>query len=479
MHLLRPALTLILVFSGVTTLLQAANPVDYLVLGESVEQIRAKIAVADCDVVDTIPQLGIVVVRSDDSGFLSDAAKIDGVKVVPDVEVQWTDPAPGLDFSEEDLIDVEPDSEPPANDPDDAFAPLQWGLDAIDAPEAWATGARGQGVRVAVLDSGIDILHPDIEPNINASASASFVPGEPFFRTRPGFSHGTHVAGIIAAADNALGTVGVAPDAEIIGVKVLRDRTGSGAFSWILQGIVHAAEQDADIINMSLGGRFARRGAFFDPGTPDDKSDDIRTTPFIVHQLAAFNRATSLANNQGTLIIASAGNTGTDGEADKDLLALPRDAAHVVSISATAPEGWAEDFDATDTPASYTDVGKSVVDLAGPGGDFDHDNDDPCDVLFVRVPCFVYDGVLSSGGYRRFQGNTRPIWSWASGTSMAAPHVSGVAALIIGQSESKLTPAQVLATLQQGAEDFGKPGKDDFFGHGRVNALGSVVLGQP
>ena len=473
------ALATMLFSFSIASYLQAADPIDYLVLGKSAEQIEEKLADTTCEVVDAIPQLGIVVVRSTDPGFLKDIADLNGIHAVPDEEVQWVQPAFGMDIAEDDLAVLEPNAGPPLNDPDDELAPLQWGLDSIDAPEAWMTGATGMGVRVAVLDSGVDMFHPDIAPNLNANDSTSFVPGEPFYATRPRFSHGTHVAGIIAGATNAIGTVGVAPDAEIIGVKVLRDATGSGTTSWALQGIVYAAEQNADIINMSLGARFPRSGGFFDPGTPDDKSDDIRITPLLAHRHAAYNRATSFANNRGVLIIASAGNTGTNGNEDKDVLVLPRDAAHVVSISATAPKGWAETFDATDIPASYTDIGKSVIDLAAPGGDFDYESSEPCIVppsSFPR-PCFVFDGVISAGGYRRLRnGGTVSVWSWASGTSMAAPHTSGVAALIIGQSKTKLAPTRVLHALQAGSEDFGKPGKDDFYGHGRVNAFGSILV---
>ncbi len=134
-------------------------------------------------------------------------------------------------------------------------------MDAIDAPEAWNTGQTGEGVRVAVLDSGIDGTHSDLAPNLNTDLSESFVPGEDW-QVQPGFyfNHGTHVAGTIAAADNQRGVIGVAPNAEIVAVKVLSEFTGSGAFSWINAGIVYAALIDADVINMSLGATLNKNG---------------------------------------------------------------------------------------------------------------------------------------------------------------------------------------------------------------------------
>ena len=458
----------------------SADPVEYLLVSGSTEKlsaVRESLDTANCTVVSELPQIGMLVVQSTDNQFLADFTKTNsGVKAIPNLEIQWTPNILSSDLSEEELELSESLESPPPNDEDDFLAFAQWGLDAIDAPEAWAVGATGAGVRVAVLDSGIDWSHPDLFDNLNPVVSESFVPGEPFYRTLPGFSHGTHVAGIIAASNNAIGTVGVAHEAEIIGIKVLRDSTGSGAFSWILAGILYAADNKADVINMSLGGEFSRRGGFFDPGTPDDKSDDIRLTRFIADIHHAFNRATSYAHQKGALIVASAGNDGVNGERDEDRLVLPRDAPHVISVSATAPEGWAKEFDATDLPASYSDTGSSVIDLAAPGGDFDYPGNEFCSVLIISPrPCFIFDGVISPGGYRSTPGGNRSIWSWATGTSMAAPHVSGVAALIISQSNGELPPSAVEAALRAGAVDLGKPGRDDAYGLGRVNAFLSTV----
>jgi subtilisin family serine protease len=297
-----------------------------------------EIASAGGTVTSELPQVGIAVATSNDPGFAAAAAEIGGVRsVFDDLEVQWIDPVE-IDNAME-LV-----GNPPTSGDDDTFFDLQWGHDAVDAPEAWATGARGAGARVAILDSGIDSTHPDLAPNLNVALSTSFVPGESF-DVRPGayFNHGSHVAGTVAAADNAVGGIGVAPEAEIVAVKVLSEFTGRGAFSWILQGIVYAADIDADIINMSLSGQF-RISTFGN---------------LAAELLVAFNRTTMYAQQQGTLVIAAAGNFSIDRDHDADFLTLPADAAGVVAVSATAPEGWGADPSTDlDVPASYrTSVG--------------------------------------------------------------------------------------------------------------------------
>lgn len=115
-------------------------------------------------------------------------------------------------------------------------------------------GIKGQGVRVAVLDGGTDVDHPDLAPNLNLDASKSFVPGEGIQYALPNiFSHGAHVEGIIGAADNGVGVIGIAPEVELVHVKVLSDILRYGLFSWIMQGIYYAADEGVDIINMSFG----------------------------------------------------------------------------------------------------------------------------------------------------------------------------------------------------------------------------------
>lgn len=354
-------------------------------------------------------------------------AKKSGVKnVTQDLILQWVNP--DVEISEEHIGSDEP------------FYSLQWSMEAISAPQAWDAGFTGEGVRVAVIDGGISSDHLDLDGNIDFTASASFVPGFNFNEDTGTFWHGSHVAGIIAAEDNEIGTIGVAPNATIIGLKALHD--GSGSFSAINAAIIYAAEvADADIINMSLGATFPKNA----PGAAQLKN--------------AQNKAIAYAYQKGVTVIVSAGNDGLDFDHLGPWIHMPSEAPHAINISATGPYGFAYGGDDYDTPASYTNYGKSVIDFAAPGGDFDF----PGDYWWydmVLAPSFV-DGPLS-------------YYSFSAGTSMATPHVVGVAALIIEKNGGSMKPAHVERALRASADDLGKPGNDDYYGAGRVNAYNAV-----
>ncbi|MGH2782609.1 MAG: S8 family serine peptidase, partial [Thermoleophilaceae bacterium] len=295
--------------------------------------------------------------------------------------------------------------------------------------------------------------HPDLAPNLNLALSTSFVPGEGF-DIQPGvyFNHGSHVAGIAAAADNGVGVVGVAPEAEIVAVKVLSEFTGSGSFAGVGSGIVYAALIDADIINMSLGAVIPNA-----------------TGPGIAALKNFLKRAVQFAHSRGATIIVAAGNEAIDRDHDRSTLVLPADLPHVIQVSATAPDLWAGNPDADfDVLASYSNFGQSTIDFSAPGGDFDQLASPPCVIgPFIVNPCGVADFVVSASSQS---------WFFAAGTSMAAPHVSGVAALIIARNGGDMNPAHVEAALRQSSDDIGKPGRDDVHGHGRVNAARAVGI---
>jgi subtilisin family serine protease len=290
-----------------------------------------------------------------------------------------------------------------------------------------------------VLDAGIWSSHPDIGPNVNLALSKSFVPSEPGIDPIIyGFNHGTHVAGIIAAPINNRGVQGVAPSAEIVAVKVLGSDTGSGAFSWIIRGIIYAAgpEVDADVINMSLGATFDR------VNTGGGGAGSL---------IAALNRAINYATAQGSLCVSSAGNEGVN--LNSMVWSIPAQSGNGMAVAATGPYGLT-DFD---RPASYTNYGESVVNVAAPGGDF------------ASAAGYPYDMVLSPGG------RSATAWQYffAAGTSMAAPHVSGLAALIVGKY-GKMDPARLKAIIQKSAVDILKPGADPYSGKGRIDALNAL-----
>ncbi len=409
-----------------------------------------------------LPDIGIAVADSGSPSFASDAATIPGVRsIVRDARLRL---AP--------VIDPGPAGLSAAAVEDDFLFPMQWALDAIDAPEAWAAGARGAGVRVAVLDTGIDVDHPDLAPNLNLSLSTSFIPGVAL-DTPPGppsftapAHHGTWVAGIIAAADNGIGTIGVAPQAEIVAVRVCTD-DGVCDMSAILAGLVHAATIGADVINMSLGGTFPRRGFVGSAGT-------VFTARDVAELAVASTRALQFAGRLGSMVVVAAGNDGRNLDLDADMFQWAAQLPHTVSVAATSPQGWAVNpATSLDVPAPYTNYGRSVIDLAAPGGYLDLNAlmSPPSTWTFCTIvvtgPCFAFDMVAgpTSGG-----------WSVGVGTSAATPHVSGVAALVIGRHGSRMPPSEVKTILQSSADDLGQPGVDEFYGHGRVNAARSVRM---
>ncbi|MBA2175389.1 S8 family peptidase [Halobacillus locisalis] len=153
-----------------------------------------------------------------------------------------------------------------------------WGIPHIKSDQVHATGNTGSGVKVAILDTGIDASHEDL----NVTGGESFVSGEPD-PFNDGNSHGTHVAGTVAGLDNNVGVLGVAQSANLYAVKVL-DGAGSGTYSGIIQGIEWSVDNNMDVINMSLGGRTGS---------------------------AALKDAVDNAYNSGVLVVAAAGNEGS------------------------------------------------------------------------------------------------------------------------------------------------------------------------
>lgn len=276
---------------------------------------------------------------------------------------------------------------------------LPWGVDRIDAElngqngngvdgEDGPGGNGGSGVAVAVIDTGIDLKHPDLEGNVIDGYNA----------IRPGRSakddngHGTHVAGIIAAVDNSIGYVGVAPSAKVVAVKVL-DRRGSGWISDIIAGINWVAANhgayNIKVANMSLGAR----------GTS-----------------SALATAITNATAEGITFVVSAGNSYADAA-----YYVPASYGNVICVSALDPD---------DTFASYSNWG-GVVDMIAPGTD---------------VP-----SLWKGGEYET-----------KSGTSMAAPHVAGAAALWLDNNSGGFTEVLGALTDAVGEDGWGPwPGDPD------------------
>ena len=478
----------------------SANATPYIIdfMGNALPaNLAAQVAKAGGVLTTSIDQIGIAVATSDDPTFADRAIAIKGVySVEPDPMVQWVQPehvveADVSDASPGGAVTVEPNTAFGAAEPNRL---AQWVPDAMSAPSAWDAGARGAGARVAIVDGGIYSAHVDIAPELDVAHSRSFVPNQPYnfdqARNAQGqcvlndtFWHGTHVAGIVAAPANNSGTVGIAPSATIIGVKVLH--CGSGAFSWVLNGIVYAATPTAqggagaDIINMSLG-------ASFEHQAHDTTGKVLRDTVTgkVIHtargaaQLArAIGKATTYAYQQGVTVIAAVGNDATNLDQTNDLMFLPAMAPHVIAVAATGPVGYALGATNFDRPASYTNYGQSAVSFAAGGGDFVLPGNAFCGIPrnppgtgFLVSFCWAFDLVLAPC---RGPVATNDRDCLAAGTSMAAPAVSGVAALIIGKF-GRIGPAAVEAKLRASSDDLGKPGNDDFYGGGRVNALRAI-----
>jgi len=421
--------------------------------------IEKSISSASGSVTKTISEVGIAVVSSDDPDFKAKASKIKGIQaVIPNLKMLRLDP-----IEMENKVAAEFDN-PPTSGDDDPLFDLQWGHDAVDAPEAWNMGYRGAGARVAVLDGGFDLTHPDLMPNINLALSADMTGQGLQYGLGDPFSHGTHTAGTIAAANNGIGTIGIAPEAELVLVKVLYDE-GYGWDSDVLAGMIYAVSVEADIISMSLGGYLNKNGNELDGYTAREAAEYKNI----------YNRVATYATQNGSLVIASAGNGALDldDSANATLLHLPSDAVNVISTSATAPIGWGADPSTNlDVFAStYSNYGQSAIDLAAPGGNyayaFEEGGFDASTVAGITRPAYIFDYVFSTGSLG--------IYYWSVGTSMATPHAAGVAALIVGKNGGSMKPAQLEAVLRKSADDLGKPGKDDYYGYGRVNAYRAVT----
>ncbi|MEK4031181.1 S8 family peptidase [Pseudobacillus sp. FSL P4-0506] len=254
------------------------------------------------------------------------------------------------------------------------------GVELIQAPQIWSE-TKGKGMTVAVLDTGCDTSHPDLQERIIGGRNFTDDDGSnpDIFEDYNG--HGTHVAGTIAARKNDSGVVGVAPEASLLIVKVL-NKNGSGQYDWIIKGINYAIEQKADIISMSLGG-------------PSD-------TPELYE---AIKRA--VANN--VLVVCAAGNEG-DGDDSTDEFAFPGCYNEVISVGAVNLERRSSPFTNS----------HNEIDLVAPG-----------------------EEILST--------YLNGKYATLSGTSMAAPHVSGALALIKtlanNSFERKLSEPELYAQL--------------------------------
>ena len=325
----------------------------------------------------------------------------------------------------------------------DPLRHMQWNLDELQVEEAWAY-ATGKGVIVAVVDSGIDPDHPEFAGRILWFPEANFKDPEVTEGPSEGVSpfglkstHGTRNSGILgAAAGNGEGIHGVAPGIMIMPVRVLGgdfddnvesfDNSDAGSIAKMTAGIRFAMEHGAQVISMSWGLSIHREVH------AAERMEDLR-------------RAVDEAWEQGVVLVAAAGN---DAE---PYCQGPASHPRVICVSAVGRNGEAS--------LGYSRDALGASHIMAPSGT---GTTDPCeDQVVMTMPPW---GSRSCG---------LPLgYTAASGTSIATPHVSGIAALLV---ELGLTNAEIVDRILCTADDLGEPGRDPIYGYGRVNALRAVT----
>ena len=289
---------------------------------------------------------------------------------------------------------------------DQLYKQFQWNLRTIGMEQAWDITTGSSNVIVAVLDTGVDITHPDL--------AGKLIPGYDFLNDTPDpaddSGHGTHDIGIIgAASNNNLGIAGMDWQSPIMPLKVLNS-SGVGPDSAISRGIIYAVDHGARVINMSFG------------------------SPNTSQTLAA---AVRYAYDKGAVLVAAAGNTAKLDNA----VIYPAAFEQVLAVGAT---------DESDKIADFSQH-HSYVGVSAPG---------------VHIVSTFWRGA----GYGSYVS--------ASGTSEAAPEVSGLAALVLAANPA-LTNKQVTQIIESTADDLGAPGKDEYYGTGRIDARKALLAAKP
>ena len=287
--------------------------------------------------------------------------------------------------------------------PNDPYYGNQWALEKIEAPGAWGF-STGQDVLIAIVDSGTDLDHPDLASEVRTDIDWDYVNNDDVADDDHG--HGTHVSGIAAAAtDNGVGVAGLGWGATILPLKIL-NASGVGYDDDLAEAIRDAADNGADVINMSLGA--------------------AGDCPIIIQE------AVNYAYARGVVLVAAAGN---HGGTVPNVELFPANCEHVLGVAATGQD---------DDVAWYSNYGDHVS-VAAPGSS-------------------IYN-TLMGGEYGNKQG-----------TSMATPHVAGLAALLLAHYPT-YTPDQIASAILDNADDLGTPGWDEHYGCGRINAHASLAAG--
>ena len=501
---------------------------EYVVaFDESPSSLRQAVADAGGQVVDVNDQLGVALVRAVVPGDLAAQPGVDGV--MPNHSVGFDRPGLHHRYAEERPVVV--GEREVARDTAEPLTERQWDMAMIGATDLPVTG---DGVDVGIIDTGIDASHPDIAPNFDALRSRNFTTDIPAVDgpcevptcvdpvSADDRGHGTHVAGIVAAARNGVGTAGVAPDATLVNLRAGQD---SGLFFLYetLDALTAAGDMRLDVVNMS----FYTDPWLYNCDSPDDYLSGGVTEEQLEQQRLTrrlLTEALEYAHRQGVTLVAAVGNEHADLAASqrvdpftlgrvvsRDCLDLPNEGPHVISVGSVGPSGL---------KADYSNYGLGSIDVTGPGG-WARDGagtpgyQSPGNLVLAPFPpgaARAEDLVDAAGNpvddytIRQCDALGRcGLWTYLQGTSMATPHVVGVAALIVQRHGTgsplagySLDPDRVEAILRATASDrpcppggslaygsagrgpdwtaacVGTPANNGLYGEGIVNAAAAV-----